>query len=97
MSCLERRYRLVVTAADVTTGQLVGLPWYYRRVYGLDPDEQPVADAVRTAPSIPFFCRPVPLTAANGLTSTLVDGGLRPRAAAALTPMLEPVATGLPP
>jgi NTE family protein len=72
----ERRYRLMVTATDVTTGQLVRLPWDYRRVYGLDPDEQPVADAVRASMSIPFFFRPVALTAANGLTSTLVDGGL---------------------
>ncbi len=72
----ERRYRLVVTAADVTTGQLVRLPWDYRRVYGLDPDEQPVADAVRASMSIPFFFRPVTLTATSGLTSTRVDGGL---------------------
>ncbi len=72
----ERRYRLVVTAADVTTGQLVRLPWDYRRVYGLDPDEQAVADAVRASMSIPFFFRPVGLTGTNGLTSTLVDGGL---------------------
>ena len=35
----ERRYRLVVTATDVTTGQLVRLPWDYRSVYGLDPDD----------------------------------------------------------
>jgi NTE family protein len=72
----ERRYRLVVTVADVTTGQLVRLPWDYRRVYGLDPDEQLVADAVRASMSIPFFFRPVSLTSAAGLTSTLVDGGL---------------------
>ena len=43
----EKRYKLVVTVADVTMGQLVRLPWDYRRVYGLDPDEQSVADAVR--------------------------------------------------
>ncbi len=72
----ERRYKLVVTVADVTTGQLVRLPWDYRRVYGLDPDEQPVADAVRASMSIPFFFRPVALHATSGLTSTLVDGGL---------------------
>lgn len=72
----ERRYRLVVTAADVTTGQLVRLPWDYRRVYGLDPDQQPVADAVRASMSIPFFFRPVTLTASTGRNSTLVDGGL---------------------
>ena len=72
----EQRYRLVVTVADVTTGQLVRLPWDYRRVYGLDPDEQSVADAVRASMSIPFFFRPVTLTGATGLTSTLVDGGI---------------------
>ncbi|EUA20499.1 patatin-like phospholipase family protein [Mycobacterium xenopi 3993] len=33
----ERRYKLVVTVADLTTSQLVRLPWDYRRVYGLDP------------------------------------------------------------
>ena len=72
----EQRYRLVVTVTDVTTGQLVRLPWDYRRVYGLDPDEQSVADAVRASMSIPFFFRPVTLTSAAGRTSTLVDGGL---------------------
>ena len=72
----EQRYRLVVTASDVTTGQLVRLPWDYRRLYGLDPDEQQVADAVRASMSIPFFFRAAKLTSASGLTSTLVDGGM---------------------
>jgi NTE family protein len=72
----ERRYRLAVTVTDVTTGQLVRLPWDYRRVYGLDPDEQLVADAVRASMSIPFYFRPVTLTSAAGVTSTLVDGGV---------------------
>ncbi|HEU4361747.1 MAG TPA: patatin-like phospholipase family protein [Mycobacterium sp.] len=72
----ERRYKAVVTAADVTTGQLVRLPWDYRRVYGLDPDEQSVADAVRASMSVPFFYRPVTLTSAGGRKSTLVDGGV---------------------
>ena len=72
----EQRYKLVVTVADVTTGQLVRLPWDYRRVYGLDPDEQSVADAVRASMAIPFFFRPVTLSGSTGLTSTLVDGGI---------------------
>jgi NTE family protein len=72
----EQRYKLVVTVADATTGQLVRLPWDYRRVYGIDPDEQSVADAVRASMSIPFFFRPVTLTGSTGLTSTLVDGGI---------------------
>ena len=50
----------------------MGLP----RVYGLDPDEQSVADAVRASMAIPFFFRPASLTSATGCTSTLVDGGL---------------------
>jgi NTE family protein len=72
----ERRYRFVVTVADVTMGQLVRLPWDYRRVYGVDPDEQRVADAVRASMSIPFYFRPASLTSAAGLKSTLVDGGI---------------------
>ena len=72
----EQRYKLVVTVADVTKGLLVRLPWDYREVYGLDPDEQPVADAVRASMSIPFIFRPSTLTSAGGLTSTLLDGGV---------------------
>jgi NTE family protein len=72
----ERRYRLAVTVTDITTGQLVRLPWDFRRVYGLDPDDQPVADAVRASMAIPFYFRPVALTSATGVTSTLVDGGV---------------------
>jgi len=72
----ERRYKLVVTATDLTTNQLVRLPWDYRRVYGLDPDEQHVADAVRASMSIPFFFQPVTLASSTGQTSMLVDGGL---------------------
>jgi NTE family protein len=71
-----RRCKLVVTVADLTAGQLVRLPWDYRRLYGLDPDEQPVADAVRASMAIPFIYRPVKLAAASGATSTLVDGGV---------------------
>ncbi|BAN33016.1 patatin-like phospholipase family protein [Mycobacterium avium] len=72
----ERRRRLVVTVADVTAAQLVRLPWDYRRLYGLDPDEQPVADAVRASMAIPFFYRPVKLARADGTACTLVDGGV---------------------
>lgn len=72
----EQRYRLVVTVADVSLGQLVRLPWDYQRIYGLDPDEQSVADAVRASTAIPFFFHPASLTSAHGRTSTLVDGGL---------------------
>lgn len=72
----ERRYRLVVTVADLTTGQLVRLPWDYKRLYGLDPDEQSVADAVRASMAIPFLFRPSTLKDAAGQRYTLVDGGV---------------------
>ncbi len=71
-----RHHKLVVTVADLTAAQLVRLPWDYRRLYGLDPDEQLVADAVRASMAIPFFYPPVKLTGVSGATSTLVDGGV---------------------
>ena len=40
--------------------RFVRLPWDYP-LYGLDPDEQEVADAVRASASIPFFFEPVTL------------------------------------
>ncbi|MEE6163752.1 MULTISPECIES: patatin-like phospholipase family protein [unclassified Mycolicibacterium] len=72
----ERRYRLVVTVTDLTSGQLVRLPWDYRRLYGLDPDEQLVADAVRASMAIPFLFQPVTLEGVGGERYTLVDGGV---------------------
>jgi NTE family protein len=65
-----RRRTLVVTATDITRGQLLRLPWDYESL-GLDPDEQPVADAVRASISIPLFFEPVQLA-----DRTLVDGGV---------------------
>ncbi|MEE6135308.1 patatin-like phospholipase family protein [Mycobacterium sp. 050128] len=70
------RHKLVVTVADLTAAQLVRLPWDYRRLYGLDPDEQLVADAVRASMAIPFFYPPVKLRSLSGATSSLVDGGV---------------------
>jgi NTE family protein len=72
----DEQFKLVVMAADVTRGELVRLPWDLRDRYGLDPDEQLVVDAVRASMSIPLFYEPVRLRAADGATSTLVDGGL---------------------
>jgi NTE family protein len=72
----ERAYKLVVTVADLTRGQLVRLPWD-KSVYGLDPDDMPVADAVRASMAIPFIFRPAALTnPTTGLTSRLADGGV---------------------
>lgn len=71
---IHHQYGLVVMASDVSRKRLVHLPWDYPE-YGLDPDEQSVADAVRASASIPYFFEPVTLDGPRG-RSTLVDGGL---------------------
>ena len=72
----DHRYRLVVMATDVTNGRLLRLPWDYRR-FGLDPDAQLVADAVRMSLSIPFYFRPCTLRNPDtGDVATIVDGGV---------------------
>lgn len=72
------RYRLVVTASDVSRRRLALLPWDFSVHYGLDPDEQQVGRAVRASAAIPFFFRPVRLPPRPGAggAATLVDGGL---------------------
>ncbi|MQA05834.1 MAG: hypothetical protein GEV07_25010 [Streptosporangiales bacterium] len=70
----DHRYALVITVSDVARRKLVMLPWDYRD-YGLDPDSQPVADAVRMSASLPFFYEPVSLKSSYG-ESVMVDGGL---------------------
>ena len=59
----EQRYKLVVVVSDVSRGRELRLPWDYKTQLGLDPDTQPVADAVRASASIPFFFRPLHLRA----------------------------------
>jgi NTE family protein len=72
----RRSYRLVCIVADVSRSRLVRLPWDYVE-YGLDPDRQRVADAVRTSASVPFVFEPVTLRSSPlGRSSTLVDGGV---------------------
>lgn len=62
-------YKLVVVVGDLSKGELVYLPWDYHK-YGLDPDQQSVAKAVRASMAIPFFFKP-----ANIGGSTVIDGG----------------------
>ena len=75
----EKAYRLVVMVSDVTRARLVRLPWDYAQ-YGLNPDEQPVADAVRASMSIPFFYEPLRFKSLDPEgkeeTSFMVDGGM---------------------
>jgi NTE family protein len=72
----EQDYKLVVMAADITHGCLIRLPWDYRSLYGLDPDDQLVVDAVRMSMSIPFYFKPMRLRDAGGKQVTIVDGGV---------------------
>ncbi len=78
-----QRYRLVVNVSDVSLGRLVRFPWDYQRVYGLEPGQQRIADAVRASMSIPFFFEPVHLEyertqagSTKTARSVLVDGGM---------------------
>jgi NTE family protein len=75
----EQSYRLVVHTSDISCGRLVRLPWDYP-LYGLDPDKQRVADAVRASMSIPFFYEPVRFKGRRSdgseIDSYLVDGGM---------------------
>ena len=71
----EQQSRLVVTATDLTTGELMYLPWDYPRL-GLEPAAQHVADAVAASVAIPFYFEPVYLTDRNGMRHILVDGGV---------------------
>jgi NTE family protein len=73
---IEQRYRLVVRCLDVVNRRIVRLPWDYEQ-YGLDPDAQPVARAVRASMSVPFVFDPVHIGAADTEASgLLIDGGL---------------------
>jgi NTE family protein len=72
----EGAYRLVVIVSDVTSGRMVRLPMDFAR-YGLEPDEQSVADAVRASAAIPFFFRPVQLMVPDtGRRAVFTDGGM---------------------
>ena len=70
------QYRLVLAAADVTRSRRVLLPWDYTD-YGLDPDAQPVVQAVAASAAIPLVFEPVrlPFPGADE-PAVLVDGGL---------------------
>lgn len=67
-------YRLVVTATDLSRQRAMFLPWDLR-AHGRDPDEYPVARAVRASAAIPFMFEPVRVNSQFGKL-TLVDGSL---------------------
>ncbi|XXX81526.1 patatin-like phospholipase family protein [Sorangium sp. So ce134] len=72
-----RRYRVHVIASDITRGRMLVLPDDVNTdLYGVEPDDLDVAQAVLMSSSIPFWSRPVRLTGANGVESYIVDGAL---------------------
>ena len=77
----EQRYKLVVVVSDVSRGRELRLPWDYKNQLGLDPDTQPVADAIRASASIPVFFRPLHLRASRDNSAgkgyvLCTDGGM---------------------
>jgi NTE family protein len=76
-----QRYKLVVIVSDVSRGRMLRLPWDYEPELGVDPDTQPVADAVRASAGIPFFFRPFQMRANPDVTQghgeiLCTDGGM---------------------
>ncbi len=72
------RYRLQVVTSDISRGRMVIMPRDLK-YYGINPDEFPVAKAVRMSCAIPVFFAPVTLQYRNeGVerTSYFVDGGV---------------------
>ena len=77
----DQQYKLIVIVSDVSRGRMLRLPWDYRSELGVDPDTQPVADAVRASAGIPFFFRPFHMTANPDVTQghgdiLATDGGM---------------------
>jgi len=77
----EQRYKLIVIVSDISRGRMLRLPWDYQPLLGVDPDTQPVADAVRSSAGIPFFFRPFHMAASPDLTRghgeiLCTDGGM---------------------
>lgn len=70
---IEHSHALVVATSDLSRRRMTLLPWDFAR-YGLEPDEQSVARAVRASAAIPFYFRPVEYATPRGNVS-LVDGG----------------------
>lgn len=69
----EQDYSLVVVASDLSRRRMSLLPWDFAG-YGLDPDAQSVAQAVRASAAIPLYFRPVEYVIPRGVVS-LADGG----------------------
>ena len=69
------KYKLQVTASDITDESLLVLP---RDLYkfGIDAETYPIAKAVRMSMSIPIFYEPFVLKDIKGKKHYIVDGGM---------------------
>lgn len=66
------RWRLKVIASDISNGRMVVFP-NDAHLYGIEPDDMSVADAVRMSMSIPFYFRPVII---GDEDNYVIDGGI---------------------
>ncbi len=71
----ESEYKLQVTASDITQNRLIIFP-QDAVLYGINPDEMRVSQAVRMSISIPLFYRPVILKDLAGKKHHIADGAL---------------------
>jgi NTE family protein len=69
------RYKLRVVASDITAHRMLVLPQDIR-YFGRNPDELPIAEALRMSMSIPFFFEPWKLKDSKGKVHCIVDGGI---------------------
>jgi NTE family protein len=65
---------MVVHTSDITRAELVRLPWDYQ-LYGYQPDDRDVVEAVRASMSIPFFFEPVTFEARTADVDLPAPGG----------------------
>jgi len=71
----QDKYKLQVTACNVTTKKLLVLPHDIAQ-FGINPDDLSIAKAVRMSMSLPIFYEPYQLIDKLGNTHLIVDGGL---------------------
>lgn len=94
---------LVIMATDLVLGRLVQFPRDFADIYGLDPDEQPIFDAVRASMSIPLYFDPYAIEPVGERApgkrdlakSRFVDGGVLANFAVDVLDRQDPE-TGLP-
>jgi NTE family protein len=72
----KRTYRLQVIASDLTDYSMLVLPEDAPKLGFKNPDDLPVADAVRMSMSIPIFFDPVIKKDSTGNKHMIVDGGM---------------------